>query len=147
MILVLKKDVISTIGWFNLMVSEVFVKTEFWKSFIRNFDGFPNNGKSYKDEIYVNKLLMQALPLLILLKITISTPLRKYFKSFHTFSIICCVGLRNDFRSIDLSDRPHWELQDRLTNEAYNKGWYSLIILIILIFGKKFPMRLVEILR
>ena len=64
-----KKDVISTIGWFNLMVSEVFVKTEFWKSFIRNFDGFPNHGKSYNDEIYVNKLLMQALSLLILLKI------------------------------------------------------------------------------
>ena len=102
------------------MVSEVFVKTEFWKSFIRNFDGFPNHGKSYNDEIYVNKLLMQAVDSFKNIAFvksthsivksqgeTISTPLRKFFKSFHTFSIICCVGLRNDFRSIDLSDRPH----------------------------------------
>ena len=64
-----ENDLSSTIDFFNLVVSEVSVKIQFWWSFIRNLIGYPNHEKSFNDEIWINQALMKALTLSILSKI------------------------------------------------------------------------------
>ena len=56
-----ENDLSSTIDIFNLVVSEVSVKIQFWWSFIRNLVGYPNHEKSFNDEIWINQALMKAL--------------------------------------------------------------------------------------